>query len=194
MAGCHTGTAGWVQLVQEIVGREEDSMEGAKERMLRYLNDAYAVEEGGLASLRGIYEETANVEIKAAIEDHVTKSQAQIERLRSRIVEIGGEPNQAKGWVNTVIGKGSELLNLFHDAEDKLTQDLIKAYALEHFEIGMYVAMKAFANRVGDYGTAQLADSILGEEQLAAERLLRFIPGLAEQAVVKTSIYPPAAQ
>jgi ferritin-like metal-binding protein YciE len=167
-------------------------MEAAKERMLRYLNDAYAVEEGGLASLVGIAEETPEGDIKTALEEHVTVSKAQMERLRSRIVEIGGQPNPAKGWVNTVIGKGSELLNCFHDLEDKLTQDLIKAYALEHFEIGMYVAMKAFANAVGDYGTAQLADGILGEEQLASERLLRFIPALAEKAIVKTSIYPPA--
>ena len=53
----------------------------------------------------------------------------------------------------------------------------------------MYTSMRAFANEVGDHETAQLADAILAEEQLAAERILRLIPEVAKTAVIKTTIY-----
>ncbi len=75
------------------------------------------------------------------------------------------------------------MLNAFHNQEDKQTQDTIKAYSFEHFEIGAYTSLKAYADAIGDYETAQLADTIIGEEQLAAERLQRIIPQLATAAV-----------
>jgi len=164
-------------------------MEDAKMRMLRYLADAYAVEEGGLKSLEGISEESDIDEMKAIIDEHVTVSRTQLTRLAGRITALGGDVSKAKSIVNTMIGKLSELANAFHDREDKLTQDLIKAYSLEHFEVGMYTSLRAFANEVGDHETAQLADLILAEEQLAAERFLRLIPEIAKMAIVKTTIY-----
>ena len=68
------------------------------------------------------------------------------------------------------------MLNIGHSHEDKQTQDTIKAYAFEHFEIGAYTSLKAYADAIGDHETAQLAQTIIGEEQLAAERLQRLIP------------------
>ena len=81
------------------------------------------------------------------------------------------------------LAKTSGLLNAFHSKEDKQTQDTIKAYAFEHFEIGAYTSLKAFSEAIGDHETAQLAETIIGEEQLAAERLQRIIPQLAVTSV-----------
>jgi ferritin-like metal-binding protein YciE len=164
-------------------------MEDVKERMLRYLNDAYAVEDGGIKALRGISEESDYGEMKMAIDEHIAVSETQLTRLTQRIGALGGDTTKAKGVVNTIIGKASELVNAFHDKEDKLTQDLIKAYSLEHFEVGMYTSLKAFADEVGDHETAQMADAIVAEEQLAAERILRLIPQVARAAVVRTNVY-----
>jgi ferritin-like metal-binding protein YciE len=164
-------------------------MEDVKARMLRYLVDAYAVEEGGLKSLQGISEETDIDEMRNIINEHITITQTQITRVGQRIAALGGDISKSKSLVNTIIGKASELANAFHDREDKLTQDLIKPYALEHFEVGMYTSMHAFAEEVGDHETAQLADAILAEEQLAAERVLRLIPQIAKTAVIRTNVY-----
>ena len=168
-------------------------MEEPKVRMLRYLADAYAVEEGGLKSLEGISEEADVDEMKSAVNEHIEISRTQMTRLGDRIRALGGDVSKAKSVVNTVIGKLSELANAFHDNEDKLTQDLIKAYSLEHFEVGMYTSLRAFANEVGDHETAQLADAFVAEEQLAAERLLRLIPEMAKRAVAKTTAYQPTS-
>jgi len=165
-------------------------MEDVKVRMLRYLADAYAVEEGGLRSLEGISEEADVDNMRSIVDEHINITKNQMTKLGERITALGGDTSKVKSMVNTVIGKLSELANAFHDREDKLTQDLIKAYALEHFEIGMYTSLRSFANEVGDHETAQLADMLVAEEQLAGERFLRLIPEIAKTAVVKTTVYP----
>ncbi len=157
--------------------------EDVKEQLLRYLNDAYAAEVGGIASLRDIAAETTDAAVKQAVEEHITVTQSQADRVNARIQALGGDKSEPKGILNEALAKVSGLLNIFHNKEDKQTQDVIKAYAFEHFEIGAYTSLKAYADAVGDLETAQLADTIIGEEQLAAERLLRLIPQLAVTAV-----------
>jgi len=164
--------------------------EDVKERVLRYLTDAHAVEAGGLASLKDLAEVTDDADVRLIIDEHILVTQSQMSRLEARITSLGGDISRAKGAVNTVISKGSILANLFHDREDQSTQDLIKTYALEHFEVGMYTALKSFADSVNDYDTAQIADAILAEEQSTAERILRLIPQVAKRALIKTNVFP----
>ena len=161
--------------------------EDVKERLLRYLNDAHAAETGGIQSLTDIAAEATDPEVKSAISEHITVTQSQADRLEARIIALGGTKNAGKGFLNSIIAKGSDLLNIGHDIEDKQTQDVIKAYSLEHFEVGMYLSLKAYSEAIGDHETAQLATTIIGEEQLAAERLQRLIPKIAVYAVSKTT-------
>jgi ferritin-like metal-binding protein YciE len=160
--------------------------ETTKERIVRYLTDAHASEVGSLQSLKDIAAEADDAQVKAVVQEHITQTQSQSNRLEARLTALGGSPSSAKGAVNSLIGKGSDLLNAFHDKQDKQTQDVIKAHSLEAFEVGMYTAMHAYASAVGDHETAQLAESIMREEQIAGERLLRLIPQLAVQAVAQT--------
>jgi ferritin-like metal-binding protein YciE len=151
--------------------------------VIRYLNDSYAAEVGGIASLRDLAAETTDSDVKQAVEQHITVTQSQADRLTARILALGGDKSEPKGILNQVLAKTSGLLNVFHSKEDKQTQDLIKAYAFEHFEIGAYTSLHAYANAIGDHETAQLAQTIIGEEQLAAERFQRLIPRLAVASV-----------
>jgi hypothetical protein len=91
-------------------------------------------------------------------------------------VTLGGDVSEAKSLAQSAMAKSSRLMNLFHDHEDKQTQDLIKAYALEHFEVGVYHSLSAYAGAIGDLETARLADTIREEERRAAERMEPFIP------------------
>ena len=167
--------------------------EDVKEQMLRYLNDAYAAEVGGMASLKDLAAETTNSELRQAVEQHITVTQSQADRLTARILALGGDKSEPKGILNEVLAKTSGILNAFHNKDDKQTQDTIKAYAFEHFEIGAYTSMKAYADAIGDHETAQLAETIIGEEQLAAERLQRMIPQLAVASVNNASGVAAAA-
>lgn len=161
--------------------------EDATHRLLRYLNDSYASEMGGLTALKDLAVEATDIELKNAVTQHIEVTETQVERLKERILALGGDKSGPKAIVNTAIAKGSGLLNAFHDKADKQTQDLIKAYAYEHFEIAAYTSLYTYANAVGDSITAQLAQSLITEEREAAVQLERLIPQVAALALENTS-------
>ena len=157
--------------------------EDTKAQLLRYLNDSYAAEVGGIASLRDLAAETTDAELKQVVEAHIVVTQSQADRVSARILALGGDKSEPKGIVNSLLAKASGAANMFHSKEDKQTQDTIKAYAFEHFEIGAYTSLHAYASAIGDTETAQLAQTIIGEEKLAADKLLPLIPQLAVAAI-----------
>ena len=138
-------------------------------------------------------EGTTDANVRQVVAEHITVTQSQIERLEARIEALGGRKSEGKGLLNTIIGKGSDLLNIFHSHEDKQTQDLIKAYSLEHFEVGMYMSLEAYADAIGDTETARLATAFIAEEQMAAERVSRLIPEVAVSALKNSKGTPSAA-
>jgi len=157
--------------------------ENTKEQLLRYLNDSYAAEVGGVASLNDLAALATDSDLKQAVTDHIAVTQSQVDRVKARILALGGDVSEPKGALNSILAKASGVLNIGHSHEDKQTQDTIKSFAFEHFEIGAYTSLMAYANAIGDSETAQLAQTIIGEEQMAAERLLRLIPQIAVAAL-----------
>ncbi len=157
--------------------------ENTKEQLLRYLNDSYAAEVGGVASLNDLAALATDADLKQAVTEHIAVTQSQADRVKARVLALGGDVSEPKGALNSVLAKASGILNIGHSHEDKQTQDTIKAFAFEHFEIGAYTSLMAYANAVGDSETAQLAQTIISEEQMAAERLLRVIPQIAVAAL-----------
>ncbi len=157
--------------------------ENTKEQLLRYLNDSYAAEVGGMAALKDLAALATDSDLKQAVTDHIAETQSQADRVKARVLALGGDVSEPKGALNTVLAKASSALNIGHSHEDKQTQDTIKAYSVEHFEVGAYTSLQAFANAIGDAETALLAQTIIGEEQMAAERLLRVIPRIAVAAL-----------
>ena len=153
--------------------------EDTQHRLLRYLNDAHATEEGGLVALQDIADRAKDPEVKRIARDLAGVARTQIDRLRSRIEALGGQVQPGKNALNAGLAKGHRLANAFHDKADKHTQDVIKAYTLSHFEVGMYTSLKAYADGVGDAETTALAEALAGEEREAADRLLALVPDLA---------------
>ena len=161
--------------------------EDATHRIVRYLNDLYASEIGGLSSLKDLATNATDPDLKNAAQAHVATTENHVERLKARISALGGDTSESKALVNTMIAKGSNYANAFHDAADKQTQDVIKAYAYEHFEIGAYTSLYTFATAVGDSITAQLAQDMIVDEREAAVQMERLIPQVAALALQNTS-------
>ena len=167
--------------------------ETQKHRLLRYLTDTHATEVGGVLALKDLAAESSDPDLRRIVEEHIVQTQSQADRLKARIVTLGGDVSEAKSLAQSTMAKSSRLMNLFHDHEDKQTQDLIKAYALEHFEVGVYHSLSAYAGAIGDLETARLADTIREEERRAAERMEPFIPRVAVAAVARTQEAQPAS-
>ncbi len=157
--------------------------EETKDQIIRYLNDSHAAETGGMTSLKDLAAETTDSDVRQAAQAAVTSSQAQAERIEARIQALGGSKSEPKGVLNSFLAKASGALNIFHSKEDKQTQDLIKSHAFEHFAIGAYTSLEAYASAVGDTETAQLAKSIISEKHQTAERFLSLIPQVAVSSV-----------
>ena len=84
-----------------------------------------------------------------------------------------------------MMGKMSGILQAAHDTEDKTTQDLIKAYATEHLEVGMYSSLASYAEALGDQQTVHLAQQIMAEEKDAADKIYPLIAITAKAPLLK---------
>lgn len=146
-------------------------METTQERLLRYLNDAWAVEKALVGTLQDMADEINDPQVEALFLEHRTQTREQEERLAARIRTLGGEPSGGKGLLNQLMAKIGDMLHAAHDEYDKTVLNLIKAYATENFESAVYESMLAYASAISDVETAQLARQHLEQEQAAAKKV-----------------------
>lgn len=158
-------------------------MENAQEKLVRYIQDAHAAEVGITKVLEDFIDEIDDQNIRSAFQEHLTVTESQADRLAQRLQSLGAKPSDGKGIVNTLLAKIGDLMHASHDEYDKKTQDLIKAYATEHLEIGMYTSLAAYANAIGDHETARLAEQIMQEEKQAADKVFPMIGPAATSAL-----------
>jgi ferritin-like metal-binding protein YciE len=74
---------------------------------------------------------------------------------------------------------------LGHDESDRVTQNLMIAYAVENSGVGMYESPIKTAPLAGDRETEQLARKIQKQERDTAEKVWCQIPIAAERAFTK---------
>ena len=162
-------------------------MENTKERLVRYIQDAHAAEVGIEEILKNFISECNDEQARAAFEEHLGVTKSQAARLEARLTALGSGSSSGKSFLNSIMGKLSDIMHASHDAYDKTTQDLIKAYATEHLEIGMYTSLYAYAEAIGDTETAALAKEIIAEEQAAADKVFPMISVTAKAVLNATA-------
>jgi ferritin-like metal-binding protein YciE len=150
-------------------------METTRERLIRYLNDAWATEKALVSELRDMADKSDDPEIAALFEEHRTVTHQQEEMLEARIRALGEEPSGGRGILSQMTAKLGEALHKAHDPFDQTQQNLMKAFATENFECAMYESLAAFANEIGDTETANLARQIMQQEKQAADQVWNFI-------------------
>jgi ferritin-like metal-binding protein YciE len=155
-------------------------MEATQERLVRYLKDAWAVEKSVVTAMKDMAEEVDDPRVRSHFEEHRQVTHRQEEELEARIRDLGEEPLGGKGLLNQIVAKIGDALHAAHDVQDKTTQDLMKSYATEHFEIAMYTALESYSRAVGDSQTAELAHRHMQEERQAADRVWLLIAPTAE--------------
>jgi ferritin-like metal-binding protein YciE len=163
-------------------------MEDKTNRIIRYLNDAWAVEKALVDSLKDMGEEANDPAVRALLLEHSQVTHQQEESLEARIRQLGGETQTYKGYLNQFIAKAGDFMNMGHDQYDRTTQNLMQCFATENFELAMYESLAAFADAVGDAETAQLARQIQQQERETAEKLWPLIAPVGAKAVEVTQI------
>lgn len=167
--------------------------ENVKERLVRYLQDAHAAEVGIEEILSGFINDTDDASIKSIFQQNRLETRSQADRLESRLNALGEKPSSGKNFLNSILGKVSEVMHGAHDEYDKNTQNLIKAYTSAHLERGMYESLFAYSNAIGDQVTANLARQLQAEDEAAAQRLFPLIQQYAQTALAGTERFDGSA-
>ncbi|MBV9768327.1 MAG: DUF892 family protein [Bryobacterales bacterium] len=150
-----------------------------------YLEDAIAAEKSFETQLRGLASEGSSDHIHALFLQHADETRTQYERLTQRLTELGGDPSTSKSFLAHLVGLSPKLAQLGHDTVDRVTQNLMIAYAVENCELAMYESLMAVAEAAGDEDTLELASAIQAEERATAEKVWKLIGPWAHTAFNK---------
>lgn len=153
----------------------------------RYLEDAIAAEKGFETQLEAFANEGDDAAVKEVFRQHALETRNQWVQLTARLEALGGSASVVKSFLAQVFGLSPKTAQLGHDKEERTSQNLIIAYAVENSEIAMYESLAAAAEAAGDNQTASLAHQIQAEEKRAADKIWSLIPAAAVQAFERVS-------
>ena len=148
----------------------------------RYLQDAIAAEHSFETQLQGFAKEGDDEAAKAAFHQHALETKQQYERLTARLEALGGSTSVAKSFLAHIFGLSPKTAQLGHEAEERTTQNLMMAYAVENSEIAMYESLITVAEAAGDTETAALAREIQQQEKITAQKVWSLLPNAAVTA------------
>lgn len=154
-------------------------MEDPRDRLVRYLDDACAMENGAATVLQTFLDEANYPAAKNEIEAHLLMAKEHGLEIEKRLRELGGQPSHSKSFFHNLITRVTEMLHTAHDPYDKTTTDLIKTYGMDHLCVGAYAALASFCRSYGDTTTAELAETLMAGSIAAADRVR---PHIAEAA------------
>ena len=154
-----------------------------KELLVHELGDLLYAERRFLTATRRLARESNDPKIKSRIEQHVTETEGQIERLERAFQSIGEKAKAEK--CEAAIGLREE-----HDSfksEEKPSKELLEAFDLgsglrvEHYEIAAYRTAIAVAKALGHTECADILTESLREEEAMADFLEKSAPAALEK-------------
>ena len=161
--------------------------ETPNEIIIRYLQDAIAAEKNFETQLRGFANEGDDEEAHRAFSRHAEETRTQYERLTSRLEQLGGSVSNVKSFLAHVFGMAPKAASLGHDESERVTQNLMIAYAVENSEVAMYESLATAAAEANDSTTELLAREIQQQERDTAQIVWKMIPQAARRSFAKIS-------
>jgi len=156
----------------------------------RYLQDAIAAEHYFETQLKSFAKEGDQLSVKNLFADHATETRHQYERLTARLQALGGSPPAMRSVFAHIFNFAPKAVHLGHEPEEKSSQDLIIAYAIENSEIAMYEELAIVAGFAGDRETEALARVLQQEERNAAEKIWNMIDASCRRSFMKLASNP----
>ncbi len=141
----------------------------------RYLEDAIAAEKSFETQLQGFANEGDDAAAKAAFHQHALETRNQYERLTARLEALGGSASTTKSFLAHMFSLTPKAASLGHEKEERTTQNLMIAFAVENSEMAMYQALISAAEAAGDTETVALARSIQAQEKQTADKVWSLI-------------------
>jgi ferritin-like metal-binding protein YciE len=147
----------------------ELSPDDVRKQLEKYLEDAHAIEAQAIQLLSKGPELAGSGELASAYEEHLHQSEEHQQLVENRLKARGASPSVIK---DAALRMGALNWGMFFGAQPDTPAKLAAfSYAFEHLEIAAYELLRRVARRAGDEQTAAVADTILGEERAAAEKI-----------------------
>jgi ferritin-like metal-binding protein YciE len=110
--------------------------------------------------LTGFADEASLPQARELFERHADETRRQYQSLTTRLETLGGSPSGPKSFLAHLFNLSPIMALLGHEGQERATQDLIMAYAVENAEVAMYEALSIAAEAAGDTETSDLARRI----------------------------------
>lgn len=156
--------------------------ETATDVIKRYLVDAIAAEKSFETQLTTFSKEGDDTQAQSLFAQHGKETKNQYERLTARLEALGGSTSTAKTILAHLFSNTPKAASLGHEKEERTTQNLMIAYAVENSECAMYESLITAAQAAGDSQTESLAREIQNEERQTAEKVWKQIAPAARDA------------
>jgi ferritin-like metal-binding protein YciE len=140
-----------------------------EEKLVEYIDDAYAMEQNVLRMLDGMIGTTKDPQMKRSLERHRKQTEQQAERLKERLEAHGSSPSAVK----TAGGMMAALMKSVVDVarDDNAGRNARDGFATEHMEIASYQLLERVARKAGDTETAAVARQNREEEEAMARSI-----------------------
>lgn len=151
-----------------------------RDNLIYWLRDAHAMEVGTLDNLERLAGRIEQYpQLKARIQQHISETRGQEQRLKELLESLGDSPSTWKEAVTKIAGNVQAMVGMV--MSDEMLKNAIAAYAFEHFEIGNYKALIATAEQAGETRAVTVLQQNLREEEAMAEWLGQHLPHIAQQ-------------
>jgi ferritin-like metal-binding protein YciE len=147
------------------------SPDDLQDQVRKYLEDAHAIEAQAIQLLSKGPDLAGTPSLASAYEEHLAQSKEHQQLVENRLKSYGARPSRLK---DAALRMGALNWGMFFGAQPDTPAKLAAfSYAFEHLEIATYELLHRVAGRAGDDQTQAIADTILGEERAAADKIHR---------------------
>ena len=150
------------------VKAKSSAADGLRELFIDELKDIVYAERALLKALPKMAKNATEPKLAAAIENHVSVTQGQVERL-DKIFEILGESNRGKKCdaMEGLIKEGESIMEETEAGPVRDAGIISASQKIEHYEIASYGTLAVFAKTLGEDEVASLLEATLAEEKEA---------------------------
>lgn len=169
-------------------------METLDDLFLHILKDVYYAEKAITKALPKLARNAQSEALAKAFTDHREETMGQVERLE-QVFQLLGQRAKAETCeaIKGLIDEGDEIIEEFDEGPVRDAGLLACAQAVEHYEMGRYGALIAWAKTLGRSDAAELLRQNLDEEKQADQLLSRLATSEINKAALGTKQTAEAA-
>jgi len=147
----------------------------SNERVIAWLNDAYAMEKALVQVLEHRIKDAKDFPaVQQMDEQHLEDTRRHVELVGGCIERLGEQPSSVKSVIGTVFGAMQAPMTGL--AQDEVVKNCLTDYAAEQFEVISYRALIEAAMQIGDTETVSVCEQLMREDQAMADRIILILP------------------